>query len=338
MNILIIGAGFSGSVIARELAESGHQVTIIDRRNHIGGNAYDFVNEHGIRQHLYGPHLFHTSNQRVVDWLSRFTKWTPYNHKVKALLQDGKLVTLPVNKETSEIVGEKNILDTFFRPYTKKMWGVSLEEIDSEVLNRVPIRYDMNELYFPSDQFQALPTDGYTKLFENILKHPLIELKLKMPYVKKVESNFDFTFNSMSIDEYFEYEFGMLAYRSIKFHTNTLPIPRLYPVSVVNFTHSEPYTRVTEWKNLPNHGSSKSHTTLTIEEPCDFRENNFERYYPVKDKMGCNKALYKKYETLIPKNMRFIGRCGLYAYMDMHQAINSALSISARFLESHKSG
>ena len=335
MNILIIGAGFSGSVIARELAENGHKVTIIDKRNHIGGNAYDYVNEYGIRQHLYGPHLFHTSNQEVVNWLSRFTNWTPYQHKVKAMLTDGKLVTLPVNKETSEIVGENNILDTFFRPYTKKMWGISLEELDSEIINRVPVRDDMNELYFPNDEFQALPTDGYTKLFENVLRHPQIECRLKTPYCKGVESKYDFTFNSMSIDEYFEYAFGILPYRSIKFHTNSLPIPQVFQVSVVNFTHSEPFTRVTEWKNLPNHGNSKSHTTLTIEEPCDFKENNYERYYPVKDKLGHNKVLYKKYEALIPENMLFIGRCGLYAYMDMHQAINSALKISKRFLESN---
>jgi UDP-galactopyranose mutase len=332
MEILIIGAGFSGSVIARELADKGHKITIIDMRSHIGGNAYDFVNEHGIRQHLYGPHLFHTSNQEVVDWLSKFTSWTPYQHRVKAMLSDGNLVTLPVNRETSEIVGRNNILDTFFRPYTKKMWGVNFEDLDSEVRDRVPIRNDMNELYFPDDQFQALPTSGYTSLFENILDHPRIKVELNTPYSKGCESKFDFTFNSMSIDEFFGYIYGMLDYRSIKFHTHTLPIPSMFPVAVVNFTHLEPYSRVTEWKNLPNSSKSKSHTTLTIEEPCDFRENNYERYYPVKDKLGINKNTYKKYEALIPGNMIFIGRCGLYVYMDMHQAINSALKISKRFL------
>ena len=333
MNILIIGAGFSGAVIARELADQGHKITVIEKRNHIGGNAYDFLNEHGIRQHLYGPHLFHTSNQEVVDWLSRFTEWTPYFHKVKAMLSSGQLVTLPVNQETIEIVGEKNILDIFFRPYSKKMWGLNLEEIDAEILNRVPIRNDQNELYFPDDKFQALPSKGYTNLFVNIFDHPQIEVLLNKPYSNGVEAAFDFTFNSMPIDEFFNYSCGVLPYRSIKFHNYTLPIPRLFPVSVVNFTHSEPYTRVTEWKNLPNHGDSQSHTSLTIEEPCDFTENNYERYYPVKDVLGANRKIYKLYEGLVPHNMEFIGRCGLYAYMDMHQAINSALKIVKRFLE-----
>ncbi|QWD86477.1 FAD-dependent oxidoreductase [Polynucleobacter paludilacus] len=333
MNILIIGAGFSGAVIARELADQGHKITVIEKRNHIGGNAYDFLNEHGIRQHLYGPHLFHTSNQEVVDWLSRFTEWTPYFHKVKAMLSSGQLVTLPVNQETIEIVGEKNILDIFFRPYSKKMWGLNLEEIDAEILNRVPIRNDQNELYFPDDKFQGLPSKGYTNLFVNIFDHPQIKVLLNKPYSNGIEAAFDFIFNSMPIDEFFDYSCGVLPYRSIKFHNFTLPIPRLFPVSVVNFTHSEPYTRVTEWKNLPNHGDSQSHTSLTIEEPCDFTENNYERYYPVKDVLGANRKIYKLYEGLVPHNMEFIGRCGLYAYMDMHQAINSALKTVKRFSE-----
>ena len=331
MKILIVGAGFSGAVVARELAESGHQILVIDKRDHIGGNAYDYINEFNIRIHKYGPHLFHTSNQEVVDWLSKFTEWTPYQHKVKAMLSDGRLVTLPVNKETAVTVGSENIIDIFYKPYTKKMWGLEYEELDQEVLNRVKIREDLNEHYFPDDAFQALPKNGYTELINNILSHGLIKVVLNTEFKKSMESNFDHIFNSMPIDEYFEYLYGELPYRSIKFHTSTVPVPKFFSVSVVNYTHSEKFSRVTEWKNLPNNDASKSHTTITIEEPCDYRDNNYERYYPIKDKLGLNKKIYVKYQSLKPENVTFIGRCGLYAYLDMHQAINSALKISKEF-------
>lgn len=331
--ILVVGAGFSGAVIARELAEAGFQVTVIDKRNHIAGNAYDFENSYGIRVHQYGPHLFHTTNYKVIDWLTRFTEWTPYSHKVKALLDNGKLVTLPVNLETKEIVGAENIVDIFYKPYTKKMWNIELEQLDPEILKRVPVRDDMNELYFPNDSFQALPLKGFTALFENILDHPCIELHLQTEFKASVEKEFYHVFNSMPIDEYFNYEFGHLPYRSVKFHHYDLPIPNLYSVATVNFTHNEPFTRVTEWKNLPGHGVNKGFTSLTVEEPCDYKDNNLERYYPVKDIEGKNQALYKKYKNQIPINMTFIGRCGLYAYLDMHQAISSAIKAVKDFIQ-----
>ena len=174
--ILVVGAGLSGSVVARECAEKGYEVTVIDKRGHIGGNCYDFVDEDGILTHLYGPHLFHTSELEVVSWLSRFTEWVPYKHKVKAQLSSGRLVTLPVNKETAQIVGRENIIDTFYRPYTKKMWGKDIEELDPSILSRVPIRNDDNEYYFPDARFQAMPKYGYTRLFENILDHENIKI------------------------------------------------------------------------------------------------------------------------------------------------------------------
>jgi UDP-galactopyranose mutase len=334
-NILVVGAGFSGATIARELAESGHKVWVFESRSHVAGNAYDYVNEHGIRVHQYGPHLFHTSNQEVFKWLSRFTEWIPYKHKVKAQLEDGRYVTLPVNKETKEIVGNENVLDIFFRPYTKKMWGVSLDELNPEIINRVPTRDDMNEFYFPDDEYQFMPKDGYTKMVENILEHPNIKVKLNTCYDPDMEKNigiFDHVFNSMPIDQYFNFKHGHLPYRSIRFETVTIPIPRALPTTTVNFTHDGPKTRVTEWKNIPNHGDNKYFTTLTFEEPCDYKNNNMERYYPVKDRDGKNRELYEKYKAEQPENMTFIGRCGLYAYLDMHQAINSALAISRKFL------
>jgi UDP-galactopyranose mutase len=335
--ILVVGAGFSGAVVARELAEAGWMVTVIDQRDHIAGNAYDAVNDIGIRVHRYGPHLFHTSNERVVAWLSRFTAWVPYRHRVKALLADGRYVTLPVNRETTAIVGQDRLLDVFYRPYTRKMWGAELEAIAPDILQRVPIRDDLNEQYFPHDTFQALPVHGYTALIGRMLEHERIEVVLSQPFEHRMEPAFAHVFTSMPIDEYFEYTLGRLPYRSIRFHSYTLPVPRLLPVATVNFTHDAPYTRMTEWKLLPGHGEAEGYTTITVEEPCSFEENNFERYYPVKDRDGINRRCYARYASMAPGHVTFIGRCGLYAYLDMHQAVNSALAVSAAFLAGRRS-
>lgn len=334
-NILVVGAGFSGSVIARECAQAGHNITIIDKRNHIGGNCFDFLDKNNILIHLYGPHLFHTSDIEVVEWLSKFTKWTPYKHKVKAKLSNGQLVTLPVNKNTVQVVGRENIIDTFYRPYTKKMWNMDIEELDPSILNRVPVRDDDNEFYFPNDDFQAMPALGYTHLFENILNHRNISVKLNTTFSDDLMDKFDFIFNSMPIDEYFKYSLGRLPYRSIKFHTYTLQIPNIFPTATVNFTHDGPCTRVTEWKNIPNcdaFNPSKYATTLTVEEPCADYENNNEPFYPVKDINGINRQKYEQYASMIPRNMCFIGRCGTYSYFDMDKAIRAALDISFSFL------
>ena len=334
MKILIVGAGFAGAVIARECASAGHKVKVIDKRNHIGGNAYDYTDENGIRIHKYGPHLFHTNNEKVVEWLSQFTEWVPYQHKVKAQLNDGRYVTLPVNKETKEIVGEENVLDIFFRPYTKKMWGKSLDELDPSIINRVPIRDDDNELYFPNDEYQMMPKDGYTKIFENIFNHSNIDVELEVEFDKSMEADYDYVFNSMPIDLYFDKRFGELPYRSIKFHNVVLHQTRALPTATVNFTHDGPFTRVTEWKNIPAHGNNDYATVLTYETPCDYRDNNYERYYPVKDVEGTNRDTYKKYKDLVDTDrMTFIGRCGMYVYIDMHQAIGSSLATARRFLK-----
>jgi len=332
MRVLVVGAGFSGAVIARQLAEADVRVTVLEKRSHVAGNAFDFMNEYGIRVHKYGPHIFHTSNANVFKWLSKFTEWVDYKHKVKALLADGSLVTLPVNIETSDIVGRSNIIDVFYRPYTKKMWGVDLDEIDPSILDRVPVRNDMNEYYFPNDIYQALPKHGYANLVSNILNHKNINVRLGMGFDKSIRYECDHTFNSMPIDEFFDYQFGELPYRSIFFHHHTVPVPRLFPVATVNFTHNHPFTRLTEWKNFPNHGSIESHTSITIEEPCDYKQNMMERYYPIKDTGGKNRKIYEEYKKIRLENVTFIGRCGLYAYLDMDQAVSSALSISRNFL------
>lgn len=331
--VLVVGAGFSGAVVARELADAGVPVRVIDQRPHVAGNAYDELDGHGIRVHRYGPHIFHTSNMDVVQWLSRFTGWLPYQHKVKAQLASGELVTMPVNAETARIVGAHRVVDVLFRPYTRKMWGLEIEQLDPAVLARVPVRDDMNELYFPNDSFQAMPSEGFAALFGRMLDHPLIDVSLQTPFTRGMEAGFAHCFNSMAIDEYFGCDLGPLPYRSIRFHHVSMPMPRLLPVAVVNFTHDLPYTRVTEWSHFPGN-QPQSWTSLTYEEPCAAEDNGMERYYPVKDLEGANRARYKRYLDRVPPTMTFIGRCGQYVYLDMHQAVSAALAASARYLKS----
>jgi len=336
MSFLVVGAGFAGAVIAHELANDGHQVTLIDERGHIGGNAYDYTNEHGIRIHKYGPHIFHTSNETVYNWVTQFGEWVEYKHKVKAQLSNGEYVTLPVNKLTKEAVGEENILDIFYRPYTKKMWDKEIEELDPNILKRVAVRDDDNEYYFPKDIYQIMPKDGYTKVFEKILDHQNIDVLLRTPFHKDMESEYQHVFNSMPIDVYYDYQFGELPYRSLKFHNVNLPMVRALPASVVNFTNNSPYTRIAEWKNFPEHGSNDKWTTLTYEEPCDYIDNDYQRYYPVKDIDGVNQKIYNAYKQIENPKVTFIGRCGMYVYLDMHQVVMSSLATVRRFKETIK--
>lgn len=334
MKILIVGCGFAGATIGRVLAESGHMIHIIDKRDHIAGNAYDYINEHGIRVHQYGPHIFHTSNQKVIDWLSRFTEWTEYKHKVLAKVDPKDLHVLPINKATTKNYSRDKIIDTFYRPYTQKMWGMPLEQVNPKILERVPIRDDDNEFYFPNDSFQAMPAKGYTELFKCMLDHPNIKTELSKNFDPKMELLYDHCFNSMAIDEYHNYCFGELPYRSIKFQTFTLPEVQLYPTAVTNFTTFDGPTRVTEWKHFSGLDENPK-STITYEFPCDYHENNNERYYPINDLLGKNKKIYEQYSKLTTKNMTFIGRCGNYLYLDMHQVVSASLSIANEFLLNH---
>ena len=329
--ILIVGAGFSGATIANYLANIGFKIHIIEKRDHIAGNAYDFNNENGIRVHKYGPHIFHTNNDGVFSYLKNFGEWVEYHHKVKCMLDDGSLVTIPPNIETKERLGEENIVDILFRPYTKKMWGMEIEEIDPKIIERVAIRDDRNELYFPNDQYQYMPRDGYTSIIENMLDHPNISLDLRRTFDKSDEVKYDHVFNSMPIDEYYDFECGELPYRSIRFCHQDIPVPRLLSLPTINLVNDGKFTRVTEWKNYPNHGENKYFTSLTWEEPCCYKENFDERYYPVKDASGKNREIYEEYRSRVKENVTFIGRCGLYVYLDMHQAISSSLAIAKRY-------
>ena len=181
-----------------------------------------------------------------------------------------------------------------------------------------------------------MPKDGYTKVFEKILDHQNIVVKLNTPFHKDMESDYQHVFNSMPIDVYYDYRFGELPYRSLKFHNVNLPMVRALPASVVNFTNNSPYTRIAEWKNFPEHGSNDKWTTLTYEEPCDYIDNDYQRYYPVKDIDGINQTIYKTYKEIENTKVTFIGRCGMYVYIDMHQAVMSSLAIVKRFKETIK--
>ena len=335
--ILIVGAGISGATIARKLADNGYEINLVEKKKHIAGNCYDFIDKNGIRIHKYGPHLFHTSKKDVITWLSRFTDWIDYKHHVVSKLRNGDLVPFPPNIETLKKVKKEDLINIFYRPYTEKMWGTKLEKINPGILNRVPIREDSENCYFPKDNFQKLPKEGYTSLIAKMLNHENIKVRINCDYQREMSEEYFHTFNSMPIDEFFNYKFGHLPYRSIKFHHKVKNINRITKHPVINFTDiNSPYTRQTEWKNLPNNKNMNHLTVITKEEPCDYKENNQERYYPVNDIGGLNRKLYQKYANLVPNDITFIGRCGLYVYINMDEAVASALLKAKSFINKYK--
>ena len=395
---LVVGAGFAGAVVARELAEAGWKVLVIDKRNHVAGNAYDYINEHGIRVHKYGPHLWHGNSDMAQEWASQFTEWVPYKHWVEAMLPNGKMVPLPINRKTiSTVFGGipmspedmssaaaqtasveefmdakrvqmnpeditnsrehveasvgKELCELFFAPYTKKMWGMDLSDLPASVAARIPTKTDDDKFYFPKDKHQCLPAEGYTTMFENIFKHENITLKLSTAREQLVQfadgkgyvvqlseewsGEFDAIFTSEPIDTYYNCDLGELPWRSIKCHVFSVPLQKALSAPVVNFTHHGPFTRTTEWKQLPAHGSNPYWTTLTVEEPCDYRDNGMERYYPVKTSHAIdpNREVYKQYrERAKNDGIHFIGRCGTYTYTDMQPCVNSTLTMIRKFL------
>ena len=369
--ILVVGAGFAGACYARTLAEAGYAVTVIDSRPHIGGNAYDEIDQNGNRIHRYGPHLFHTNNEQVVSWIKRFGEWIPYEHRVDALLADGRLAPLPVNRTTINTVFDAalsnehdveaflerlavpcenphnaaeylyskigiELTDLFFRPYTKKMWLMDLEDVDISVVSRVLIRHDNEDRYFPNDKYQIMPKNGYTNIFDNIFNHSNIKVYLNQNFEKTMHNDYLHCFNSMPIDVYFDHVIGDLPYRSIKFHHKTQSSAAEWRCPVVNFTDTREFTRETAWYLLPNHrqsnGTGYSHT---LEEPCDYKENGLERYYPVKTADMRYQKMYKKYAEMAENlpYINFIGRCGTYQYLDMHQVINQSLMGAEKWLQ-----
>ena len=366
--ILIVGAGLAGSTLARILAENSLKVVIIEKRNHIAGNIYDFVNQNNERIHKYGPHLLHCrKDSEALTFLSRFTKWVKYEHRVRALLENGITTPLPVNKSTLEEVFKKSfqnenqtkeflesirnkklipkntdelfessvgeeLSNIFFRPYTKKMWGIDPKELAISVGSRLPVRTSNDDRYF-NDEFQALPKNGYTAMVKNMLDHKNIEINLNTPFIKGMEENYFHSFLSIPIDEYFNFKFGNLPYRSIIFEQR-LEKGNDQEVPVINFTDNSIYTRKTQWNLLPNSYNFKGQfKTITYEKPCSMEINPGEYYYPVNT--NDSKKIFLNYENLAKQDnsVTFIGRTGLFKYIDMIPAVQIHINLSKKFLK-----
>lgn len=366
--ILIVGAGLAGAVVARELAESGrYQIEIREARQHLGGNCYDPIDaQTGLRVHRYGPHIFHCRDQATIDWLSRFTDWLPYEHRVEALVAGVGPVPLPINRTTlNRLFGLKlrdetamrahlatlrshhpqprsareqaensfgpELTELFFGRYTRKMWGFDLDQLPASVLARLPIRYDDRRSYF-DDPFQAFPAAGYEGLFARLLDHPAITWQLGRHHVAGEEQGYAHCFTSQPIDTWFDCCYGRLPWRSLRFH-HERPAQHEQSVPTLNYTDTGPYTRITDWRLYPGN-PRQAPPLLTREEPCADHENHFERYYPVRSLDGAAQELYQRYRTQADRldHVTFIGRCGQYRYLDMHQVVANSRLIAQRFL------
>ena len=365
-DVLVVGAGFAGSVMAERLAsDAGLKVLVIDRRPHIAGNAFDRYNDAGILMHQYGPHIFHTNSTEIVDYLSRFTDWHPYEHRVLGSV-DQKLVPIPINRttlnmlydagleidadaeaflaqraepvdvvRTSEdvVVGAvgRDLYEKFFRGYTRKQWGLDPSELDKSVTARVPTRSNTDDRYF-TDRFQAMPKDGYTAMFRAMLDHPNITVQLGTDYCAMVKTvAFDHLVFTGPIDEYFGHRYGPLPYRSLRFVHKTHDVAQFQPVATVNYPGEDvPYTRITEYKHLT--GQIANRTSITYEYP----SSEGDPYYPIpRDE---NQALFKRYEALSldEPNVTFVGRLATYRYYNMDQVVGQALAAYRRLRASGK--
>ncbi len=352
---LIVGAGFAGSVLAERLARQlNKRVLIVDRRSHIGGNAYDCHDQHGVLIHRYGPHIFHTNSADVFDYLSRFTEWRQYQHRVRACV-DGRLVPIPINLDTiNELYGlhldgagmrdylaglaepidkvvtsedvvvkgvGRELYEKFFRGYTRKQWGLDPSELDAQVTARVPVRFTRDDRYF-TDTYQAMPARGFTHMFGNMLDHPNIKVMLNTDY-REVRD--EITFGSLiftgPIDEYFDYQYGRLPYRCLEFKHETHHRPVFQSAPVINYPNEYAYTRVTEFKYLT--GQEHPLTSIVYEYP----RADGDPYYPIPRPV--NAALYKRYQALAEAtpDVHFVGRLATYRYYNMDQVVAQALTV-----------
>jgi UDP-galactopyranose mutase len=355
---LVVGAGFAGSVIAERLARKyNKRVLICDRRNHIGGNAYDHYNEAGILVHKYGPHIFHTNSADVFQYLSQFTKWRNYEHRVLAQV-DGRLVPIPINLDTvnklydlsltedqleeffsaraekkeqvrtseDAVVARvgRELYEKMFRGYTRKQWGLDPSELDASVTARIPVRTNRDDRYF-TDTFQAMPLHGYTPMFENMLDHPNIKIMLNTDY-RDIER--EISFNEMvysgPVDEFFGCRYGKLPYRSLEFKHEVHDKEVFQVAPVVNYPQEHAHTRITEFKYLT--GQQHAKTAVVYE----FPRAEGDPYYPVPRPE--NAVLYKQYEALAQAtpNVHFVGRLATYKYYNMDQVVAQALTTVAK--------
>jgi UDP-galactopyranose mutase len=354
---LIVGAGFAGAVLAERLANgSGRRVLICDKRAHIGGNAYDHYNDHGILVHKYGPHIFHTSSEHVFEYLTRFTTWRPYEHRVLASV-DGQQVPIPINLDTVnrlyglsltsfelaaffEKVAEKvervetsehvvvskvgrELYEKFFRGYTRKQWGLDPSELDASVTARVPTRTNRDDRYF-TDPYQAMPAHGYTRMFERMLAHPNISVLLNTDY-REIRDRVSWRemIYTGPVDAFFDHVHGKLPYRSLEFRHETINEARVQAVGTVNYPNEHAYTRITEFKHLT--GQEHAKTSVVYEYP----RAEGDPYYPIPRPE--NAALYEKYRELTKAQARvhFVGRLATYRYYNMDQVVAQALKLYA---------
>jgi UDP-galactopyranose mutase len=357
---LVVGAGFAGSVMAERLARgSGKKVLLVDRRNHIGGNAYDCFDDAGILIHKYGPHIFHTASKDVFDYLTRFTEWRQYQHKVLASV-DGQLLPVPINLDTvnnlyglnlnsfqldewfasraekkevcktsEDVVVNKvgrELYEKFFKGYTRKQWGLDPSELDAQVTARVPTRTNRDDRYF-TDAYQAMPRFGFTRMFEKMLDHPNIKVLLNTDYreVKDFVPYKELIFTG-PVDEFFEYRQGKLPYRCLEFKHETVNKDWVQPVAVINYPNDYAYTRVTEFKHLT--GQEHHKTSIVYE----FARADGDPYYPIP--RAENASIYKHYHDLAEKTegVQFVGRLATYKYYNMDQVVAQALTAYAKII------
>ncbi len=350
---LIVGAGFAGSVLAERLAKgSGKKVLICDKRPHIGGNAFDFYNDEGILIHKYGPHIFHTNSKEVFDYLSNFTEWRSYQHRVLAMV-DGMLVPMPINLDTinklyglnltafeveeffeklaekvehvrtsEDVVVSKvgrELYEKFFKNYTQKQWGLDPSELDASVTARVPTRTNRDDRYF-TDSFQAMPKYGYTRMFEKMLDHPNIKIMLNCDY-REIANQISFKemIYTGPIDSFFDYRYGKLPYRSLEFKHETHDAGQFQAAPVINYPNEQAFTRITEFKYLT--GQEHKKTSVVYE----FPQATGDPYYPIPRKE--NTDLYAQYKTLADArpDVHFVGRLATYKYYNMDQIVAQAL-------------
>lgn len=357
---LIVGAGYAGAVCARQLADAGKKVLVVDKRSHIGGNAYDEKNKHGVLVHPYGPHIFHTNSKKVFEYLSRFTHWRFYEHRVLAKVK-GQFYPIPINRLTiNKVFGldmkedqVESFLDTkripkdtvktsedvvlnsvghelcemFFRGYTRKQWDLDLSELSAGVAARIPTRTNDDDRYF-TDTYQFMPVDGYTKMFERILDSSNIELELNTDFLAdRSKWNYQKIIYTGPVDAFYDHCYGKLPYRSLSFeHEHNPDVDSLQTVGTVNYPNEEKFTRITEFKHLT--GQKISGTSIVRE----YSKADGDPYYPVPN--PSNEALYKKYQEKadVEPNVYFVGRLAQYRYYNMDQVVASALSLVEKLI------
>ena len=357
---LITGAGFAGSTIARELADAGCKIHLIDRRSHIGGNAFDELDAQGVLVHRYGPHIFHTNSERVWTFLSRFTEWRPYEHRVLGVV-DGKHYPFPINRDTlNQLYGlrldeagaaaffehvreprepvrssedvvlnsvGRDLYEKFFLNYTRKQWGLEPAQLKAGVAARIPIRTNTDDRYF-TDTFQAMPLHGYTKMFERILDHPNITVQLGVDFADvRQRGGWGHMVYTGPIDAYFDHCYEPLPYRSLRFeHEHLAGTEQYQPVGTVNYPNDHAYTRITEFKHLT--GQQHAGTSIVREYP----QAQGDPYYPIPSDES--EALFKRYQALAEaeQGVTFVGRLAEYRYYNMDQVVAAALAAAQRLL------